>query len=272
MPHFSPDGTRLALNVREDSSQDIWIYDWKRDTMTRLTFGPKIASFPLWRPDGQHLFYREEDGLFWIRANGAGKPQRLDQGSGQAPSSFTPDGKWLARYASIAPVEGDSEQWRLGKSEPIHDTQSGISYGAFSPDGHWLAYVSSESGRSEVYVRAFPGTGGKWQISNAGGVMPVWSRAGLDLFFRTVNESRIMVAPYETKGESFVPGKPRLWSETAFATIGPFQNFDIAPDGKRFAVLMAAMKQGDEKSRKELTVLLNFFTEVRRAATGEGRP
>ncbi len=106
--------------------------------------------------------------------------------------------------------------------------------------------------------------GGKWQISNAGGFMPVLSRAGRELFFRTVGDSRIMVAAYETKGDSFVAGKPRLWSETAFSVLSTISNFDIAPDGKRFAVIIATDKLG--KPRNELTVLLNFFTELRRRA------
>ena len=240
-PSFSPDGSRLALATM-GGDQNIWIYDWKRDTMTRLTFGSGRATHPLWFPDGRHLVYTGGGGLFWIRGDGSGKPQRLAESSG-LPTSFTPDGKWLAWGNAISPVEGGPEQWQLGKSEPVHHTQSGRPYSSFSPDGHWLAYASSESGRSEIYVRAFPGAGGKWQISNAGGTMPVWSRAGRELFFRPIDESRIMVAPYETKGDSFVPGKPRLWSEAAFTTL-PFSilpNFDIAPDGKRFAVLMGGI-------------------------------
>jgi serine/threonine protein kinase len=263
-PFFSPDGTRLALGARDGGSEDTWIYDWKRDTMTRLTFGPGRAIHAIWFPDGRHLVYLGDDGLFWMRADGSGKPQRLTQTSGgDLPTSFTPDGKWLTAGRSIWPVQGDPEQWRLGNPEPVHHTQAGYAYAAFSPDGHWLAYASTESGRSEIYVRAFPGAGGKWQISNAGGVMPVWSRAGRELFFRTVDESRIMVTEYQTKGDSFMPGRPRLWSETAFTSLSMIPNFALAPDDKRFAVVMAT-KKGDEKPNNELTVLLNFFTEIRR--------
>ena len=165
----------------------------------------------------------------------------------------------------ILPMEGDEKSgWKPGKPTVFLNSPANERAPMFSPDGRWLAYASNESGRMEVYVRPFPAPGGKWQISNAGGVMPAWSRAGRELFFRTVEESRIMVAAYETKGDSFVPGMPRLWSETSFTTVGMVPNFDIAPDGKRFAVLMSAEKPGDKKPRNELTVLLNFFTEVRR--------
>src|SRR5579864_5894598 len=54
---------------------------------------------------------------------------------------------------------------------------------AFSPDGRWMAYVSDESGTYQVYVRAFRDKGGKWQISDSGGMYPMWSRTGHELFF-----------------------------------------------------------------------------------------
>ena len=71
-----------------------------------------------------------------------------------------------------------------------------------SPDGHWLTYYSNESGRNEVYVRPFPGPGGKWQISTGSGTSPVWSHKSPELFYQ--NNEGIMVASYTTKGEAFV--------------------------------------------------------------------
>ena len=78
----------------------------------------------------------------------------------------------------------------------------------FSPDGRWLAYYSNESGRYEVYVRPFPGPGGKWQISTNGGGVPTWSRARHELFYAALD--RIMVASYGVEGDSFRAEKPRL--------------------------------------------------------------
>ena len=55
----------------------------------------------------------------------------------------------------------------------------------FSPDGRWLAYTSDETGRPEVYVRPFPGAGGKWQISTTGGTVPTWSPTKRELLYKS---------------------------------------------------------------------------------------
>ncbi len=90
----------------------------------------------------------------------------------------------------------------------------------------------------EVYVRPFAlarlGTGGKWQISTAGGVIPIWSRNGRELFYLSP-ENRIMVSDFVVRGGSFVASKPRLWSSQQLLTVG-YTNLDLAPDGKRFAI------------------------------------
>ena len=100
-----------------------------------------------------------------------------------------------------------------------------------------MAYQSDETGRYEVYVSPFPGPGRKWPISTGGGWFPIWSRNGRELFFLSP-DWRIMVASYTTNGNSFVPGKPRLWSEKRLLRL-PAQSYDLAPDGKRFAVVLA---------------------------------
>jgi Tol biopolymer transport system component len=82
---------------------------------------------------------------------------------------------------------------RADTPEVFLQTASSNPYPAFSSDGRWLAYADAESGSYEVYVRAFPDKGTRWLISNGGGTMPVWSRNGRELFYRT-EDSRIMVA------------------------------------------------------------------------------
>jgi hypothetical protein len=136
--------------------------------------------------------------------------------------------------------------------ESSHGTNAAINWKS-------TAYESNESGRDEVYVRRFPGPGGKWQIS-AGGGLPVWSRKGQELFYPTTEG--IMAVSYTVTGEEFVAGKPRLWA--AKKGIG---FFDAAPDGRRLTVLLNdESNQKDTKVPTQVTFMLNFFDELRHRA------
>ena len=276
-PRVSPDGQRLALEVTDGSGSDIWVYEWQRDTMTRLTFGGGVTIAPVWSPDGRYIAFSGPGGMFWTRSDGANKPQPLTQNKNeQVPWSFTADGKRLAFFGGLpatgfdiwtAPVESDGAGLRAGKPEIFLQTQFNEREPSFSPDGRWLAYASDDSGAYQVYVRAFPDKGGKWQISNNGGAYPVWSRNGRELFFRT-DDNRIMVADYTVKGDSFVAGKPRLWSEKKLADFGGvgIQNYDLAPDGKRIAALMPVESAEAQPAQNHVVFLMNFFDELRRRA------
>jgi eukaryotic-like serine/threonine-protein kinase len=138
-----------------------------------------------------------------------------------------------------------------------------------SPDGRWIAYQSDETGSLEVYVRPFPGPGGKWQISSTGGTLPVWSRNGRELFFQNAH-NRIMVTEYERKNDVLVVGKPRLWSDQQLQDLSGSLNYDLAPDGKRFAIF-PELKALEEKGNVHVTFLENFFDELRRRAPAGGK-
>jgi Tol biopolymer transport system component len=268
-PGMSPDGQRLAL----DDGSDVWIYDWQRDTMTRLTFTGN-ASYPIWSPDGRHIAFRVlGEGMYAIRSDGAGKPQPLTQSKNpQIAWSFTPDGKRLAFFdqgpkttwdLSTVPLENDSAGLRGGKPEVFLQTAADERYPSFSPDGWWMAYSSDESGTFQVYVRAFPDKGGKWQISNSGGYYPMWSRNGHELLFET-SDNHIMAAAYTEKGDSFVADKPRVWSEKQIGGVVGAKNVDLAPDGKRIIALMPTETPKAQQAQSHVTFLQNFFDELRR--------
>jgi Tol biopolymer transport system component len=271
---LSPDGQRLALSIAAGANRDIWDYEWQRDTMTRLTFGGQNAD-TVWSPDGRYLVFASTGGIFWTRADGAGKRQPLMQSTRPAaPYSFTPDGKRLAfsQYKAselgsdlwTAPVEQDAAGLRLGKPEIFLQTPFRETTPAFSPDGHWLAYGSDESGNSEVYVRAFPDRGGRWQISNGGGSRPLWSRNGRELIFQAP-AGKLMVASYAVKGDSFAADKPRGWFSNPSVTITQVAfgtALDVTPDGKR--VVSMKIVGGIEEAPGHLTFLINFADELRR--------
>jgi serine/threonine protein kinase/Tol biopolymer transport system component len=280
-PSMSPDGQRLALEVTEGPGTDIWLYEWQRDTMTRLTFiGNAIA--PLWNPDGRYIaFLATEEGINVIRSDGSGKPQPLTRSKNiQVPWSFTPDGKRLAFYELdsktsfdlwTVPLESDSAGLRAGKPEAFLQTPADERTPSFSPDGRWLAYVSDESGTFQVYVRAFPDKGGKWQISNSGGWLPIWSRNGHELFFEAL-DNHIMVAPYAVKSDIFVADKPRVWSEKQIVGLTlTSRNVDLAPDGKRVVALMPVEATEGQKAQNHVVFFENFFDEVRRRTATQAK-
>jgi hypothetical protein len=162
------------------------------------------------------------------------------------------------------PLESDGSGLRAGEPEVFLQTPFSEVFPSFSPDGRWLAYASNESGSVQVYVRAFPDKGGKWQISNSGGTYPMWSRTGRELFFETL-DNRIMVAAYTVKGDSLVADKPRLWSEKKLGgPVNNVKNVDLASDGKRVVALMPADAPEDLKAQNHVIFLLNFFDELRR--------
>jgi hypothetical protein len=115
-------------------------------------------------------------------------------------------------------------------------------------------------------VRPFPGPG-RWQISTGGGggYFPLGSRDGRELLFATV-DGRVMTVSYAAKGDSFTAGKPRTWTETGLRNLGAFSPYDLTPDGKRLAAILADNDAGGEKGPTHLTFLLNFFDELRRRA------
>lgn len=268
-PILSPDGKQLALLVADGGSLDVWVYDEQRDAMSRLTSGGEGYTHLIWSPDGQNLVFGVAGkGLFWMRADGAGQPQALTQSSSiQFPWSFTPDGKQLvydefagSRQIWTVSLDQQGGQWNAGKPQQFLKSQFSDQSPALSPDGRWLAYDSNEQGRSGVYVRSFPppssGQGGKWQISNSGGAAPHWSRSGHDLLYRSGDQ--IMAVSYVVKGETFQAEKPRMW----IAKLGGTQ-WDLAPDGKRVAVVTPVDAPAAPKQDHEVVFLENFFDYLR---------
>ena len=285
-PRFSPDGSRLAMDIITSGQLDVWVYEWARDTMSRLTFDAADDGIPVWTPDGRRIVFtsmradKKSFNLYWQPADGSGEAQRLTESPNrQLPYSFHPSGKYLAFVEQrpgtlgdlmILPIEGDRETgWKPGKPTVFLSTPFNESSPMFSPDGRWIAYLSSESGRTESYIRPFPGPGGKWQLSPNGGDDVTWSRVANEIFF-AAPDNRIMVAGYTVQGDSFTVDKPRVWSEGRFATRPrtPSRDLDFHPDGKRVALAPGTTR---EASRQDKVVLVfNFFDEVRRV-TGSNK-
>jgi serine/threonine protein kinase/Tol biopolymer transport system component len=256
-PSLSPDGRQIAVQI-ESRYREIWIYDIARGTLTRLTTESGSNYFPIWTPDGKRITYlgfrAGYRNLYWRDADGTGDEEQLTTGENQQLStSWSPDGKWLI-YSELSPATG-YDIWMLSvdgerKQKPFLRTQFTESNAQFSPDGRFLAYQSDDSGRTEIYVRPFPGPGGKYQISIEGGENARWARNGRELFFRNGNA---MMAVDIKMQPAFTAGKPRLLFE------GQLGDGDVAPDGKRFLMVQPV----DPEPPTRIHLVLNWFEELK---------
>ena len=279
-PRLSPDGKRLAYIALGVKGFDAWVYDADRGAPAQVTFLGSVGNELAWAPDSKHLVYSDGMALWWIRADGSGERQPiLDKASkmNARPGSFAPVERGNTRFAFSPSTGGLPDIWTMpvdvsdpehpkpGKAEPfLAEPQIVEVDPAFSPDGKFLAYASNEEGEEQVFVRPFPGPGGKWKVSKSGGKFPAWSAATHELLFLG-GDDRIMAVSYTTESDAFSAGIPRVWSPTQIRRISVQQSFDVAPGGKR--VVMFPRPAAEETGGTlHATFLLNFFDEVRRRA------
>ncbi|TDI37881.1 MAG: hypothetical protein E2P02_21690 [Acidobacteria bacterium] len=262
-PRFSPDGRRIAAEVRKGAETDIWAFDLTRGTTTRLTFDQGLA--PTWSPDSSRLALIRvaRDGSyrpFWVEADGSGTLAPLGQDlsfPSFIPWSISPDGELVAFQvmrgkdrANFVLASPDGSDFFVLRDE------FGESYWPqFSPDGRYVAYVSVESGRPEVYVRAVDGPG-KWLVSRDGGGEPLWSGDGSELFYRRGDE--VLSVPTRLAPD-FSAGTPVVLFEGRYDSGGTDQHWGVAPDGQTFVMVTVG-----QVSATPIRLVLNWTEELRR--------
>jgi serine/threonine protein kinase len=267
-PSFSRDGKQAAMQINDDGVAAIWIYEFARNTLTRLTFDPNSRTIPLWSGDGRRVIYGVRLATASFRsklADGSGEEEILSgkefTDPGAAPQSASPDGKTLLFGATPAGRQA-IYALSLDGTNSIHPfLQSSFNFSSahFSPDGRWVAYMTDETGRRQIYVQPFPGPGGKWLISAEEGQYPRWSRNGREIFF--VSGDKLMSVDVETQ-PAFKVGTPHPLFSTSGYLVGA-GNYDVAPDGQHFLMIR---QEEAAASPKELNVILNWSEELKRRA------
>jgi serine/threonine-protein kinase len=281
LPRFAPAGGRFVVQV--GAARELWTYDLRRGTFTRLTSDRIVAySAPAWTPDGRRVVFTTwfggEVGLGWIPADGSGPAEALVQGVGMRSFERThpvilPDGSGvimtgLAPGAAvedllIVPLAHEKRLRTLLQSPGVERNL------AIAPNGRFLAYDSDESGR-QIYVRPFPNVAARrWQISTSGGAFPVWTRGGREIIYID-GQSRIMAAAVRANGvdELNVSRPEPLFTFTGSAGNGLDREFDVTSDGERFLFLVSAGPPTSE-ARVELVLLQNWVEELIRLVPPE---
>jgi serine/threonine-protein kinase len=273
----SPDGTRVALTVLRQGVQgagaNVWIWSFVSNTLSRLTFDAGIQVFPTWSPDSSRIAFRKIDGLYVRPADGTGEDQQLlQEAANMAPYELAATDELL--YSRAGEIGGTEDILVLdpasgGEPRALLATAFVESRPALSPDGRWLAYESDETGQREIYVRPYPEVdSGKWQVSTAGGMQPLWSPDGSRLYY--LAEEELMEAEVTTE-PAFVRQTPQPLFELRDYQIaaGTLRNYDVAADGERF--LMMRQGRGAEGASGSFRVIVvqNWVDELERLVPTE---
>lgn len=258
-PQVSPDGRHVAVTVDPRPSQ-IWIYDLVRKSGVPLATGPHSLG-PVWTTDGRRVVYTSTGGLHWRAADGSDAAEiLLPSNRLRYAASWTGDGRVLVFDDDHPTTHSDIWTVEIG-NEPrrLIVTAANEKDARLSPDGRWLTYASDETGRFEIYVRPFPNVDdAKWTISTAGGVSPVWSPDGRELYYRSGNA--MMAVSVLQQGSLFSAGSPEPLFTGPFETGSP--QFDVAPDGS------FVMVEADPDARPtQIHLVLNWVEELKRAST-----
>ena len=276
-PRLSPDGGRLAVQTVRAEGSDIWVYDLSGDTQIRQLTQEGDNRSPIWTHDGNRVTYSSDrDGprsIYWQSADGSGVAEPLttaEVGVTHTPESWSPDGRTLSFEHRD---NGDSSIWTLSldggtEPEPFYDIPDGSDQrgAVFSPNGRSLAYHSDLAGErgGQIYLQPFPSTGEIRQISQQGGVFPLWSADGNELFYRRPSE----IAGAQLLGVDvitdvpFAVGPEQELSIRPFVTV--FRDYDITPDGERFLMVFPADEtDSGEAARPQINIILNWFEELK---------
>jgi serine/threonine protein kinase/Tol biopolymer transport system component len=260
---LSPDGRAIAVE-KTMANEELWVYDLDRGSGTRFAVGWDNQG-PVWTPDGKQLVFTcnrvGTDLLFVGPVDGSAPVRELTSGDNHQYSlDITPDGRTLVYLEVPGPGR---ELWRLsleGKANPQKVAEApGNEWDArLSPDGRWLAYESDESGRGEIYVRPFPGPGGRQVVSAGGGYMPRWTRGGREIVYAAADGTIMSVAI--TAAATLTVSKPQpLWKQPH----GAYLDYDVDPDGERFVFIVPGPSS---EPARVVTVVTNWLEELKRLA------
>jgi eukaryotic-like serine/threonine-protein kinase len=247
-PMFSPDGRRVSVDFTTTDGRDVWTLDLADGRLSRATFD-RDGHDATWTPDGKAITYISAKtgtlGIYHARPGQAEPPDSLlASGSLGYTGHWLPDGSALVTVGNSLRPESRTDIGIVrnagrGPIEALVASRFEESYPAVSPDGRWLAFTSDQSGRNEVHLRPLDSPGDQVQVSVGGGVEPVWSRAGGELFYRAGPGAGadLVAAAISFSPAATITGRTTLFSVAGMANSAPHANYDVSPDGRQFVMV-----------------------------------
>ncbi|MBK7593761.1 MAG: serine/threonine-protein kinase [Gemmatimonadetes bacterium] len=267
---LSADGRRVAVGTgTTGGGLSIYLKQLDAGAFSRLSFGGQDRR-PTWSPDGKTVAFVRDSlnggGVYGIAADGSGGERRLARIDRPIQEViWSNDGQWLVlRTDNGTAGAGDLVGVRTsGDSTPVPLVASKFTemHPALSPDGRWLAYISDESGANEIYVRPFPATnGGRWQVSNGGGMSPVWSPDSKELYFISASNKLVAAELLTTAGFEVVQLRP-LFDTNGYNLDLFHSSFAVSPDGKSF-LFSRQRATGVGTARPTIILVRNWFADL----------
>ena len=237
-PRVSPDGQTIAFS----DSAAVWCIDMARGSQIRVFAGDAgLTGYPVWSPDGSHLYFRTSSGIARMRADGGGTPQTLPGTTRiDYPSAVTADESGLLITRITATTAGDVVLIPLKGGEPrvLVSTPAYEGGPQLSPDGKWITYSSNISGRMEVYLRRIDGPE-RYPVSTAGGVGAMWTPDGKRIVFRSKHQFLAVDLTDSAAGMKLSPPKVLFDRRYAFGPNVTIPNYSLSRDGREFLVVSA---------------------------------
>ncbi len=245
---YSHDGKRLVVSMIQSGAprSDLWSYDLERNSSRRFTFEEADELTPVWSGDDRRILYvnnRTNDGNLYARNSdgGGGVEAILVTDQGVEEPDWSHDGRWLVATIVNNQTGKDIARYDLASKQlmPLVQTPFFESMGRISPDDRWLAFVSEQSGRPEIFLQSTVGESGVWQLSNAGGTQPRWSRDGHEIYYVQPPDRMMAVRVGIEAGSTVRSATPQLLFRA------PMASFEVAPGGDRFLIELRASEGSD---------------------------